>query len=54
MGKYIQQIPGNMKKNELQRITLFKTLRLGTRHKFIFTALFLRTVFRDNETNNSN
>ena len=43
MGKYIQQIPGNMKKNELQRITLFKTLRLGTRHKFIFTALFLRS-----------
>ena len=43
MGKYIQQIPGNMKKNELQRITLFKTLRLVTRHKFILTALFLRS-----------
>ena len=40
MGKYIQQIPGNMKKNELQRITLFKTLRQVTRHKFTFTALF--------------
>lgn len=36
MGKYIQQILGNIKKNELQRITL----RLVTRHKFIFTALF--------------
>ena len=41
-GKYIQQIPGNIK-NEPQRITLFKTLRLVTRHKFIFTALFLRS-----------
>ena len=42
MEKYIQQILGNIK-NELQRITLFKTLRLVTRHKFIVTALFLRS-----------
>ena len=42
-GKYIQQIPAGNIKNELQRITPFKTLRLVTRHKFIFTALFLRS-----------
>lgn len=41
MENYIQQIPGNIKIDELQRITLSKTLRLGTGHKFIFTALLL-------------